>query len=62
MLADFPDTFKWQETRSINAAGMDENHKPIPLGYTVKGNNFNEESLTDLVIKYSKRPEGRERK
>ena len=45
LLADFPDTFKWQETRNINAAGMDENHKPIPLGYTVKGNNFNEESL-----------------
>lgn len=62
LLADFPDTFKWQATRSINAAGMDENHKSIPLGYTVKGNNFNEENLTDLVIKYSKRLEGRERK
>lgn len=62
LLADFPDTFRWQSTRSIQEAGLDENHKPIPLGYIVNGTNFNEESLTDLVIKYSKRLEGRERK
>ncbi len=62
LLADFSDTFRWQVTRTIDGVGVDENYKSIPLGYIVNGDNFNEEIMTNLVMKYTNQFEWRGRK
>ena len=52
LIADFEDTFKMQNTRTITSVGIDENG-PIMLPEVINGNNFDSELLKNLVMERS---------
>lgn len=49
LIADFEDTFKMQNTRTITGIGLDENGESIPTPYVINGTNFNRKEFIELI-------------
>lgn len=49
LIADFEDTFKMQNSRTITGVGIDDDGESIPTPYVMDGTNFNSDELLQLI-------------